>query len=214
MIEEWDIISKKLFQLNYNEDLMRGIKLSNVSNKHIEGTYYEKIIYSETINNPIFGVETVTQETFLHINFNIYRDKSIFVITNPNRRMNALFSFIAMNANKLFYIRETNFDISGFCKISKSELRDFRIKKAIFPPFNISNESTATISVSSIGDALEEAATLGINIPSLIQRIAFECTYQGKKISGSISKSGLFSVSNNAGYDFFDEFVKHDSLIK
>ena len=55
---------------------------------------------------------------------------------------------------------------------------------------------------------------MGIDIPSLIQRVVFECTYQGKKVSGSISKSGLFSISNNAGYDFFDEFIKNDHLIK
>ena len=106
------------------------------------------------------------------------------------------------------------FDICEFCTISKSKLHNFRIKKVSFSPFNISNQSTAIIAVSSLNDALEESLTLGIDIPSLIQRVVFECTYQGKKVSGSISKSGLFSISNNAGYDFFDEFIKNDHLIK
>ncbi len=214
ILTEWTNISKSLFQLSYNENSMRGIKLSNISNKHIEGTYFEKVIYSETINNPITGIETVTQETFLHTNFNIYREKKLIVLINPNRRISSLFGFLSINANNIFYIREAMFDIGEFCTISKSKLHNFRIKKVSFSPFNISNQSTAIIAVSSLNDALEESLTLGIDIPSLIQRVVFECTYQGKKVSGSISKSGLFSISNNAGYDFFDEFIKNDHLIK
>lgn len=214
ILEEWSNISNSLFQLGYNEESMRGIKLSNVSNKHIEGAYFEKIIYSEVINNPITGIEIITQETFLHTKFNIYRENKIIVLINPSRRINSLFGFLSINANNLFYIREAMLDIGGFCILSKSKLRDFRVKKVSFQPFNISNQSTAIISVSSSSDALEEALTLGIDIPPLIQRVAFECTYQGKKVSGSISKSGLFSISNNAGYDFFDEFIKNDDLIK
>jgi hypothetical protein len=210
--EKWDLISTTISQLRYNDNSMMGIKLTNISNFSIEGVYYEKIIYTETIDHPINGISTTHQETFIHTTFVIYKERGIVILLNPSRRSNSFFNFISINTTNLFSLSESQFNIYEFYKYAIKSLQEFRIKKIVFYPFNFLPQSTATISITSQNNALNDSYSLGINIPHNILKISFECIYQSKRLTGSLSSSGLVSVSSTADIDFLEHILDNNRL--
>jgi len=203
-IAEWVLLSHSLSLLEYNDSLMRGLKLINVSNKFIDGIYYEKIAYSEIVHHPINGVTTEIKETFLHTNFSICREISTIVLSDPGRRANSFFSFVSIKNSNLFMIRDISYNIKSFCEVAKEKFSTFRLKRITFPPMNFSSQSIAAITISSQNDALEESIFLGIALPIEFLRIEFECGYNSKRITGSVSRSGIISLSSNADRNFLD----------
>ncbi|MDL2280113.1 hypothetical protein LJC15_05600, partial [Desulfovibrio sp. OttesenSCG-928-G11] len=188
--------------LKYTDEATRGIKLIDISSTSITGTYYEKIQYNETINHPVNGIETIIQESFLYTDFFIDNDSMVFILVNPSRRPNSVFKFLSINSHNVLSIKTSNINISQFCSFAKTALKDFRVKKIFFVPFNFSQKSTASISISSIDDAIEDSSQLGVDLPKNIQKIYFDCRHYNKKISGIITAAGSISVSSTAGSDF------------
>ena len=207
---DWAMVSRGLSSLSYSDDAMRGITLRNISNKCIEGIYYEKLVYSETIYHPIAGIEEVTRETFLHTTFHIFRDSNIMIISNPSKKFISLFNFISIYAGSLFQVKEFSFNIFKFCEFSKNNLRNFRIKQIQFPPFNILPHCVAKITISSLNDAIDDSTSVNIVLPKDFKKISFECEFNSRKLVGSVASSGSMVVSNHAGFDFFEAINVHE----
>lgn len=208
ILKSWKDLSINLLTLKYNDEYMRGIKLKDISNTSINGTYYEKAQYTEIINHPTDGMQTISQETFLYTDFFIYKDSNVFVLVNPSRNPNSVFKFLSIHSNNVLSIRNSNVDLDKFCLFARENLKEFRVKKIFFSPFNFSQNSIANISISSLEDALEDSNHLGIILPKNIQKISFDCRYYEKKISVTLAMTGSISISNNAGDDFFDFILK------
>lgn len=208
IFESWQELAKNFLSLKYDDNVMKGVKLKDVSATLISGTYYEKIIYSEIINHPLNGIETITQESYLHTEFDIYRDSALFILKNPSRRPNSIFKFLALHSNNVLSVSNNSIDVLNFCHNSMNRLREFKVRKVFYAPFSFIQNSIASISISSINDALEDSAQFGINLPNTIQKISFECRYQDKKVVGSVSMNGSISISNSAGQSFFEDILK------
>lgn len=204
ILKSWKDLSRNLLALKYNDEYMRGIKLKDISSTSIAGTYYEKIQYTEVINHPINGIQTISQETFLYTDFFIYKDNNVFALVNPSRKPNSVFKFLSIHSNDVLSLRNSNIDIYKFSLFARDNLKEFRVKKIFFSPFNFSQNSIANISISSLDDALEDSNYLGIVLPKNIQKISFDCRHYGKKISVTLAATGSISISNNAENDFFD----------
>ena len=204
----WNELSECLLSLKYNDSAMRGIKLKDVSSDIISGTYYELLLYNETINHPINGIKTVTQETFLYTDFEICKKDCLFILINPSRRATSIFKFLAINSHDIISISNKDIDIMKFYKNSLLYLKDFKVKKVFYSPFNFTNDAIANISILSLNDAIEDSKNLGISLPNDIQKMSFECRYNDKKIVGCVAMNGSISFSNCAGQSFFEDILK------
>lgn len=209
----WDDVSNGLSLLSYNDQTMRGLVLKNISNVSIEGIYYEKLAYTETIYHPLGGIETIVRETYLHTNFIIFREAGILVVKNPGKKFLSLFSFISVYGGDLIHMRSQVFDIYKFCLFCKDHLSGFKIKQINFLPYNILPQCIAKISISSLNDAIEDAANVNIILPKEFKKISFECAFNTKKLVGSVNSTGLLVFSNHAGIDFL-EAIKVQQFFK
>lgn len=202
IIKTWDSLIDNLSSLSYTEDKFRGIQLGFISPYMISGVFYEKIFYTETIRDPIIGIYTEDKQSFIALEFTIYRDESVFILKNNTRTM-SLYNFLSCYSYEFITLQDVLIDVHKFYCLACKSIPEFNAKSIIFNQFFFGNGSSAQISISSIYDAVESSKKIGIAIPSSIKSLVFNYSFGGRKRTGSITKSGGISLTT----DDFEEVI-------
>ena len=202
IIKTWDSLIDNLNSLSYTEEKFRGIQLGFISPYMISGVFYEKIFYTETIRDPIIGIYTEDKQSFIALEFTIYRNESVFILKNNTRTM-SLYNFLSCYSYEFITLQDVFIDVHKFYCLACKSRQEFNAKSIIFNQFSFENGSSAQISISSIYDAVESSKKIGIAIPSGIKSLVFNYNCGGRKRTGSITKSGVISLTT----DDFEEVI-------
>ncbi|MEF3698142.1 hypothetical protein [Desulfolutivibrio sp.] len=209
---EWKHLGQRLLDAKYNEEEARGFIVTDISDKQIMATYYEKIIYLEIVHHPVRGDFEITREVFFKTDIILF--KKICFIVNPSRRFSGLLIFIANKTEAQVSIRDCRFNIPAFCDLGFRLFDEFNVTKVVYKQFNVTDSLKCSAAFSCDNNVFNEIGSVRLNIPAMPSRITFAGIINKTIMKGDISETGLISLSS-ANIDCFVDFINknQDSLI-
>lgn len=190
----WEELRAILDNARYTEKEARGIKINDYSKREIKATFYEKIIYTETIDDPINGMIELKRQTFFSTSFILYHN--IIIIINPSRRMPSLITHMLSKTDFKLIVNDSKLDLTSTANILGSLLENFTPIKMSFNQFNITEELKCTMSLVSSKDIKEEIKSIGIDLPKIPNKLTFTGFFLGKATRGEINDNGTISISH------------------
>lgn len=199
----WERLHAALKESRYTDEETRGIKINDYSKKEIRATFYEKITYTERVDDPINGIVEFQRQTFFSTNFIIFSN-GILSIINPSKRVSSFLTYVLSKKNIQLYIDECRLNVESTSNVLKSIFDKFTTTKVSYNKFNIIENVKCTMALSSSTGIGEEIENLNIQLPVIPNMLSFTGLFLGLTIRGEINENGTISISHPS----YEEILK------
>ncbi len=207
----WDEFISNIMDAKYTEKEAKGIAISDISKNKINGIYYEKVVFSETIYNPVQGEYDVIREAFFKTEF-IFLN-SILCLVNPSRRISSFFSYLATRTDFCFYIGENKLNMKKLKELIQTSIDGFKVIKSTYKFFSVNDNLKCSMSLVSKDNVLDYTKDMSLKLPDTPNKFAFNGFWKNREIKGDISETGLVSISC-CDYDaFIDLFASNSDFL-
>ena len=206
----WNDFVDKISTAKYTDKDSKGITISDVSKHKVQGIFYEKVVFSETLYSPIQGDYDVVRETFFRTEFLFFN--TIVCLVNPSRRVSSFFSYLSKQTDFRFFINENKLNISNIISFLMSSFQDFKVTKSTYKLFSVDDNLKCSMSLVSKDNVLDYTKDLTLKIPNTPNKFSFNGYWHDKVAKGDISETGLLTISC-CDYDAFIELLVSNSEV-
>ena len=191
----WEDLFTILEYARYTDEESRGIKVNDFSKKEIKATFYEKIVYTESIDDPINGLVEYQRQTFFNTAFIIYNN-GILAIINPSKRTSSFLTYLLSKTKFKFTINECKLNIESTSNVLKSIFDEFKTIKVSYNQFNILEDIRCAMALTSSKDIEMELGKLNIPLPKTPNKLSFVGSFLCRAMRGEINENGTISISH------------------
>lgn len=207
----WNDFIAKIINAKYTDEDSKGITISDVSKHKVQGIFYEKVVFSETLYSPIQGDYDVVRETFFRTEFLFF--DTIVCLVNPSRRVSSFFSYLSKRTDFRFFISENKLNMPNIINFLTTSFQDFRVTKSTYKLFSVNDNLKCSMSLVSKDNVLDYSKSMALKIPNTPNKFSFNGYWHDKVVRGDISETGLVAISC-CNYDaFIDLFVSNSDVL-
>ncbi|WP_129351652.1 hypothetical protein [Solidesulfovibrio carbinolicus] len=207
----WNEFIATIMDAKYTDESSKGITISDVSKNKIQGIFYEKVVFSETLYNPIQGDYDVTRETFFRTEFLFFN--KITCLISPSRRAPNFFSFLSKLTSFRFFISENKLNMPNLIDFLQASIHDFKVTKSTYKFFSINDNLKCSMSLASKDNVLNYTKDMGFKVPNIPNKFSFTGLWRNQETKGDISETGLVTISCCDYNTFIDLFVSNADLL-
>lgn len=202
----WEELGKFMEAARYTDGESKGVKITDYSKREIRATYYEKMVYSEIVDDPINGRSDVSRIVFWATEFVVY-DTGVLVVKNGLRRAPSLITFLMVKTEFEFSVDEQQMNIFFVLSVFRDLVGNLTVDKAAFKQFNVSENLKCSASFVGKSDVFLEMSEAKMRLPEFPNKISFLGDFNGKRIRGEIHDSGIVAMMHNNFYFIIDKIA-------
>lgn len=212
LTSSWEDLREILANARYTDEESRGIKITDCTKREIKSTFYERVVYTESIDDPINGMVNLERQTFFATHFIMYNN-NIMLIINPSKRVSSLLTYLLAKTNFDLAINECKLNIMSVANIFRNAIEEFVITKMSYNQFNVTDNLKCSMAFSSSKDLQHEIKNINIELPKIPNKLSFSGLFLGKGIRGEINESGTIAISHPRYEVMLDKITSHQQDI-
>ena len=175
-----------------------GFEPIKFSESYACAKFIEEVISKELITDPFGNTEEVTSKRYIINEFTIsrIRNNHILILENPSRSVRELIRKLSEILGTSFYASAIQIDIHALSEFLSNNRNSIHFKntRALLSGVNLDEGSSATIEITSLKDAINDAKYHFKGKTFKIERARFTASSGTKKSTIEVRSTGLISV--------------------
>lgn len=188
----------KIINTPFKIGAQNGFEPIKFSDSYACAKFIEEIISKEVITDPFGNTEEVISKRYIINEFTIrsFRNDHLLILENPSRSVRELIRKLSEILGTSFYASAIQIDIPALSEFLSNNHNSTNLKntRALLTGVNLDEESSATIEITSLKDAIHDAKHHFKGKTFKIERARFTTSCGTKKSTIEVRSTGLISV--------------------
>lgn len=188
----------KIIKAPFKIGAHNGFEPIKFSESYACAKFIEEVLFKEVITDPFGNTEEVISKRYIINEFTIrsFRNDHLLILENPSRSVRELIRKLSEILGTSFYASAIQIDIPALSEfLSNNHIsNNFKNTRALLTGVNLDEESSATIEITSLKDAIHDAKHHFKGKTFKIERARFTTSSGTKKSTIEVRSTGLISV--------------------